>query len=198
MRAASAAWLVVRIAMKLGLLLFMTVVACSKDPGPATSSAAAPAGAYGWWLVGDGAGAEDIRGGYVKLEPARMAIVGKDRRVASRTCKTRIEGAKVTITGCGPSMTGTLDGDRLDFGTFAMTRVPAAQTRELDALALRGADACNRARACYREAWPALGRKVDEESDFGPGPSASTCQNMLAAFADELRKAGKPLGACGP
>lgn len=184
--------------MKLALLALLTVTACRQEPGTTGSSAAAPAGAYGWWLVGDDAGAQDLRGGHVKLEPERMAVVAKDRSVVSRTCKTQIDGAKVTISGCGPSMTGALDGDRLDFGRFAMTRVSAAQTGELDALTRRGADVCHRARACYREAWPALGRMVDEESDFGPGPSAGTCQNMLAAFADELRKAGKPLGACGP
>lgn len=196
--------------MKLALsILLALVAACHKDAPKdpptttaATSAPTAPAsstGVYGWWDVADVEGAEDLRGGALEIQADHLGFVSKDRKQSgSRACPATVDGATVTITGCGPALTGTLTGDTLDFQRFTAKRTAPSRVAELVALVKSSADICDHARRCYRYAWPALGRTPNEDFDFGPGPSSDTCKNMLTGIADELRTAGKPLAACGP
>ena len=159
----------------------------------ACGGSAAP-GPYGWWNVGDEKAAEDLRGAALKLAPDQMIVVS-GKLVATRACPTTVTGTRLAITGCGPRVEATLDGDRLVFDKgFTATRAGAARIKEIEAtIAASDPDACDRARRCYRVAWPALGLELREDFDFGPGPSNDQCQQMHATFRDKLVQAGKPV-----
>jgi hypothetical protein len=168
------------------LLVLLVVSACSKGGGSSP--------VFGWWEVPDVEAAEDLRGGAMKLEPATLTVVDRESRVMIRSCKTEVSGTRVTITGCGPGGDATFEGGKIRFAQgYELTRASAARAKELDAIVAREAGACTKARACYREAWPLLGREVNEEFDFGPGPASDVCRKMLAGFIDDLNAAGKPI-----
>jgi hypothetical protein len=166
----------------------------AKSPEPAIQPGA-PGTPYGWWRVPDVEAAEDLRGGAMKLTPHEMTIVTKQGRAAVRTCETTMTGRsvlEVTISGCGPATTAKLVGDELEFGPgFVAARATADEIAKLEQAAKQSSDVCDRARACYRLAWPELGRKLDENADFGPGPAKDVCQALIERAAADLAGAGK-------
>lgn len=172
--------------------------------GAPTATATDPAHpVYTWWDIPDVEAAEDLRGGAMKLGPDRMVMVTKDGKVAIRSCKVAVTGRSaidVTITGCGPETTAQLVDGQLQLAQgFTATRTNAETVAKLEELAKGGGDTCERARACYRLAWSALGRTVDEAKDVGPSLTADACADKLAEFAKELQAANKRVPAsCAP
>lgn len=178
--------------------------ASASGTGATAATATDPAHpVYTWWDIPDVEAAEDLRGGAMKLGPERMVMVTKDGKVAIRSCKVLVTGRSridITITGCGPETTAKLVDGQLELAQgFTMTRTNAETVAKLEELAKGGGDTCERARACYRLAWPALGRTVDEAKDVGPGLTADACASKLEEFAKELRDADKRVPApCAP
>lgn len=169
---------------------------------PATKPADANS-VLGWWQVPDEKGAADIRGGQLKLSTTELAVLLPNGRVFVRECPVVLDGANGRITGCGPSATLTLEAGQLRFDAgererFTCTRIPADKTAALEATLAKQrppADACDRARVCYRAAMAALGERGDEEMEFKYVHGATDCMNTTKALVMILGEKNKPVPA---
>lgn len=150
-----------------------------------------PAGPFGWWSVPDVEAAEDLRGGSLRFAPDSVGIVSANSKiVASRPCKTIVQGDSIAVTGCGPLFSGTLAGGQITVAAgYTLTRAPATSVGQLDTLLAGAVKDCERARACYRAAYPLLGRVQNEAFDFSVGPTGDTCVNLVLGLADDVRQA---------
>jgi hypothetical protein len=186
--------------------------ACSSPPatsrveGSAAGSAVAPVQSdestvLGWWQVADEPAAADIRAGQLKLSATELVVLLPDGRVFVRECPVVLDGPNGRITGCGPSATLTLDAGKLRFDAgererFTGTRIPATQIAALEAKLAKErppADACDRARKCYRAAMAALGEKGDEEMEFKYARGSTDCANTTKALVQILGEKSKPV-----
>ena len=170
------------------VLASLMLVACAGDKQPAAEPAApAPVpGFFGWWEIPDIDAAQDARGGAMRLAADEIGNISKEGRVAVLACRTEITGATATITGCGPAVTLTLDGDRLaiSYG-FTATRATAARATELDQILAAkrpAADACDHALACMRDAGPLLQTTFDPKFELGDPPSPSRCADTTSSI----------------
>ena len=193
--------------MKLGVVVVMLALGCGNPPPPRPPISSTPAPVtttvHGWWHVEDDKRAADVRNARLKLSPGELAIVLPDGRVMVRECPVVATGNTGTITGCNGNATLTLTGDTLDFDAgphehFTAARIPTGEVAALEASLAKQrppADACPRARACYRAAMTALGEKGDEEQEFKYAPGATDCINTVKGLVMLLDEKHAPVPA---
>lgn len=100
-----------------------------------------------------------------------------------------------------PSAILTLTGDKLSFDAgererFLATRIPSDRIAALEAMLAKGrplADACARARTCYRAAMTTLGEKGDEDAEFRDARGATDCMTTTRALVMILGEKSKPI-----
>lgn len=171
------------------LLVALVIAGCGNKQGetsgaaPVTAATAGLGGAAGWWEVPDVPEGDDIRGGAMKIAANELVAMTKGgENVFVRACASTVAGTSVTINGCGPALTGTLEGDKLVFPQFTATRAAPARAAELDKLAAAKrppADICARALRCLRAY---EGKEDPKEEAFqlaGPPHDPTACEGYL-------------------